>query len=129
MPKFLEKMRCSCGSAIFTRSEIIVTDPGKVSPTGIDYLKCLVCLRDLIHDRDKSLLRGVTREEGKKFLVEIERVIREKHEKAKAQAAQAAQAGTPDTPTPTIITNTTTPILSTERYSSSTDPDGRTIHD
>lgn len=123
MPKFLEKMRCSCGSAIFTRSEIIVTDPGKVSPTGIDYLKCLVCLRDLIHDRDKSLLRGVTREEGKKFLVEIERVIREKHEKAKAQA------GTPDTPTPTIITNTTTPILSTERYSSSTDPDGRTIHD
>tara|TARA_Y100000310_G_scaffold88562_1_gene85573 strand:+ start:89 stop:436 length:348 start_codon:yes stop_codon:yes gene_type:complete len=77
MPKFSDQMRCSCGSSIFSRSEIIVTDPGKVHPTGDYHLKCLICLRDLVYDREKSCLKGITREEGKKFLVDSERKTRE----------------------------------------------------
>jgi len=77
MPKFSEQMRCSCSGSVFAKSEIVVTNPGKINETGETYLKCLVCLRDLIYDRVNSCLKGVTREDGKKLLIQFERDSRE----------------------------------------------------
>ena len=77
MPNFLGQMRCSCGGTIFSRGDIVVTDPGKTHETGFKYLRCLTCLRDLIHDRDNDSLKSITREDGKEKLREVEREVRE----------------------------------------------------
>ena len=92
MPKFSEQMRCSCSSSIFAKSEIVITDPGKVTDTGEVYLKCLVCLRDLIYDQKASCLKGVTREEGKKLVVQFERVTRESNKPEPKKLESLAQA-------------------------------------
>lgn len=83
MPKFLESLRCSCGSAIFSQAPVIITSPKSVSSTGIMHFKCLVCMRDFVYDRDESILKSITREDGKKFLVDCEKRIREPESKPK----------------------------------------------
>ena len=40
-------------------------------------MRCLTCLRDLIHDRDNDSLKSITREDGKEKLREVEREVRE----------------------------------------------------
>ena len=40
-------------------------------------MRCLTCLRDLIHDRDNDSLKSITREDGKGKLREVEREVRE----------------------------------------------------
>ena len=92
MPKFSEQMRCSCGSSIFAKSEIVVTDPGKVVDTGEVYLKCMICLRDLVYDQVNACLKGVTREDGKKLIVQFERVTRESDRPEAKQLEELAQA-------------------------------------